>query len=99
VKPLNKEAWWVKIRETSSLEEGVEALRGYPVSAPAVRLIPAWHPQTGLRFLVIAKTIFFNENAAQSLLDRMPPPYREGGRVERSWKDPAVFFADPFYVK
>lgn len=99
VKPLNKETWWVKIVEKKSLEEGVEALRGFPESGPPVRMIPVWRPQNGLRFLIILKQLFTTEAAAQSQLELLPSPYISTGLVQKTWGDPAVFFADPFTVK
>jgi hypothetical protein len=62
-------------------------------------MIPVWRPQTGLRFLIILKQIFAAERAAQSQLDLLPSPYQSSGQVQRTWGEPAVFFADPFVIK
>jgi general secretion pathway protein A len=98
VTPLNKESWWVKIAEKSSLQEALDLLRNYPESAPPARLIPYWHPVGGMRFVVILKQLFSSPEAAQSQLRLLPGGLAASGQVLASWGDKNVFFADPYYV-
>jgi general secretion pathway protein A len=99
VKPLIKNVWWVKIAEKDSLQEGFDLLRTYPESAPPARLIPSWHPATGLRFAVILKQLFSSPDAARLQLKLLPPRLSASGEVIDSWGEQTVFYADPYYVK
>jgi len=98
VKPLIKDAWWVKISDEASLQEAFDLLRSYPESAPAARLIPCWQPSSGLRFVVILKKMFTNPETARLQLELLPPALTASGRVIASWGEQTVFFADPYYV-
>ena len=96
-KPLNKEAWWVTIINTASLQEAFDMLRSYPESAPAVRLIPFWKPEDGTRFAVVLKQFFTDPEKAQLQLNLLPPAYQPAGRLVSSWGAGSVLFADPYY--
>ena len=96
-KPLNKAAWWVTLIDTASLQEAFDMLRSYPEAAPPVRLIPFWRPGGGTRFAVVLKQFFTNPETAQLQLNLLPPEYQPAGRLESSWGEGTVLFADPYY--
>jgi general secretion pathway protein A len=98
VKPLIKDAWWVRIGDRATLQEAFDLLRNYPESAPPARLIPCWQPATGLRFVVILKQIFTKPESARLQLELLPPALSASGQVIGSWGEQTVFFADPYYV-
>jgi general secretion pathway protein A len=98
VKPLIKNVWWVKLGEWAELQEAFDLLRAYPESAPAARLIPSWHPATGLRFVVVLKQLFSNPEAAGLQLKLLPPGMSASSEVMGSWGERTVFYADPYYV-
>jgi hypothetical protein len=98
VKPLIKDAWWVRIGDKASLQEAFDLLRSYPEFAPPARLIPCWQPATGLRFVVILKKMFTNLETARLQVELLPPALRASGQVIGSWGEQTVFFADPYYV-
>lgn len=98
VKALNKDAWWVKIADAGTLEEGVDFLRNYPESTP-LRLVPYWTPQRGLRFTVVLKQLFKSEPEARARLERLPTPYAETGGLINAWGEEAVFFSDPYFTR
>jgi general secretion pathway protein A len=96
VKPLNKDAWWVKIGDWPELQEAFEVLRTYPDSAAPVRLVPCWQPTTGLRFVIVLKQLFSSRDEAQLQLNAMPSNLAPSGQVIRLWDERTVFFADPY---
>jgi general secretion pathway protein A len=98
VKPLIKNAWWVKLGEWADLQEAYDLLRAYPDSAPAARLIPCWRPATGLRFVVVLKQLFSSPEAAGLQLKLLPAGVSESSEVMGVWGERTVFFADPYYV-
>jgi len=97
VKPLIKNAWWVRINDSETLQEAFDLLRNYPETAPPARLIPCWQPATGLRFVVILKQLFAKPETARLQLELLPPALRTSGEVIGSWGEQTVFFADPYY--
>jgi hypothetical protein len=98
VKPLIKDAWWVRISDKASLQEAFDLLRNYPEFAPPARLIPYWQPATGLRFIVILKQLFTDPETARLQVELLPPALSASGQVIGSWSEQTVFFADPYYV-
>ncbi len=99
VKPLNKDAWWVKLADAASAQQGLDLLRSIPETAAAVRLVPYWTPKSGLRFAVVMKQVFQTEQEARARLARMPAPFADQGGVQSAWGEHVVFFADPTYVR
>jgi general secretion pathway protein A len=99
VKPLIKDAWWVRISDKAILQDAFDLLRNYPESAPPARLIPCWQPATGLRFVVILKQVFTKAETARLQLEMLPPALSASAQVIRSWGEQTVFFADPYFVK
>jgi general secretion pathway protein A len=97
-KPPNREAWWVKVAETDSLQEAFDLIRIYPESAPPVRLIPFWRPGFGTRFAVVLKQFFTNTQAAELQLRLLPTGLGANSGIVSSWGEGAVLFADPYYV-
>ena len=97
-KPSGREAWWVKVRETDSLQEAFDLIRSHPDSAPPLRLIPFWQPETGTRFAVVLRQIFSNRQSAE-LQRRLRPAELSGASgIVSTWGENAVFFSDPYYA-
>jgi general secretion pathway protein A len=99
VQPLNKNAWWVKVGETDTVEKGIALLRGLPESAPAMRLIPVWRPSSGLRFVVVLKQVFTSAEAADLQRALLPTGFDRSGQVLTNWGEEAVLYGDPYWVK
>jgi len=98
VKPLQLDVWWVKIAEEDSLEKALSLLRSYPDNALPIRLIPHWTSQSGLKFAVLLKGIFFDEASAHSMLANLPHSIALNGNILSEWGKDTVFFADPYMV-
>jgi len=96
VKPLQLNVWWVKIAEEDSLEKAISLLRSYPDNALPIRLIPYWTSQSGLKFAVLLKGIFFDEASARSMLANLPHSVALNGNILSEWDKDTIFYADPY---
>jgi general secretion pathway protein A len=96
LKPLSQKIWWVKIADRNTLEEAFKILETFPDNELPIRLIPYWNSQKGLKFTVILKKYFLNENTALLQLKRLPLSISSKGKIISSWDVDNVFFADPF---
>jgi general secretion pathway protein A len=96
VQPREKKVWWVLIEEEDNLEAAYDYLRTYPDHAPAVRLIPYWTSQSGIRFAVVLKEYFYDEASAHQHLSNMPSDLSSEGKVSSLWDENTVYFANPF---
>ena len=96
VHPREKKVWWVLIEEEDNLEAAYDYLRTYPDHAPAVRLIPYWTSQSGIRFAVVLKEYFYDEASAHQHLSNMPSDLSSEGKVSSLWDENTVYFANPF---
>jgi general secretion pathway protein A len=96
VQPREKKVWWVLIEEEDNLEAAYDYLRTYPDHAPAVRLIPYWTSQSGIRFAVVLKEYFYDEASAHQHLSNMPSDLSSQGKVSSLWDENTVYFANPF---
>ena len=96
VQPREKKVWWVLMEEEDNLEAAYDYLRTYPDHAPAVRLIPYWTSQSGIRFAVVLKEYFYDEASAHQHLSNMPSDLSSEGKVSSLWDENTVYFANPF---
>ena len=96
VQPREKKVWWVLFEEEDNLEAAYDYLRTYPDHAPAVRLIPYWTSQSGIRFAVVLKEYFYDEASAHQHLSNMPSDLSSEGKVSSLWDENTVYFANPF---
>lgn len=98
IKPSNREAWWVKVRETDSLQEAFDLIRNHPDTAPPLRLIAYWQPGPGTRFAVVLRQFFANPQTAEMQLRLLPVGLGATSGIVSAWGEDAVFFSDPYYV-
>jgi hypothetical protein len=94
----DRNVWWVRVDEKTSLQSAFDLMRNYTESGPPVRLIPLWQPDTGMRFAVILKQVFSSPDAARLQLKLLPTTLAASSQVLDSWGDRTVYFADPYYV-
>jgi hypothetical protein len=96
LKPLPQQVWWIKITERNNLEEAFKILETFPDNEPPIRMIPYWNSHKGMKFVVILKKYFLNEENARLQLNRLPLSISSKGKILSSWGVDNVFFADPF---
>ena len=90
-------SWWIRIDEIKTLEEAYNTLRSLPRDAPAVRMIPYWHPQGGMNFALLVNRRFNSRSRAMQQLKQLPPPYDEKSEILTGWPENTVFFSDPYF--
>ena len=90
--------WWVLIEENETLDTAYNYLRAYPGYAPPARLIPYWTSQSGMRFAVVLKEYFFDQESAEQRLKDMPTDIASQAQVLSMWDENTVYFADPYAV-
>lgn len=99
VKPVQQaliEPCWVQIAEKESLQNAHLFLTSPPEGFPPMRMIPCWNSAEGLRFHIVLKKIFADEEAAQKSLKALPTELAVGMKILSNWGADTVFFADPF---
>lgn len=99
VKSPAQAAWWVKVDEKTILAEAIHALRSYPDAAPPVRLVPYWSPTKDIRFVLVLRNYFSDEDAARRQLSQLSTEIAPQGEVLAGWEEGIVFFADPYWVR
>ncbi|MFZ5569895.1 MAG: ExeA family protein [Thermodesulfobacteriota bacterium] len=91
--------WWAGLDEGADLADTLKQVREYRIQGVPARLIPSYHPETGLRFSIILRGYFFEETDFQKRLAELPRSVAEKARRIRSWGDAqTVFFANPYLM-
>ena len=96
LEPLPQKVWWIKIADRNNLEEAFNILQTYQDNELSMRLIPYWNSEKGMKFAVILKKYFLDENEALLHLKKLPLSISSQGKIISSWDVDSVFFADPF---
>lgn len=90
---------WAQLGQTADLSAALDFLRSYPPNTPAARLVPHWHPDTGLRFSVVLWTRFADAQTARQQLRILPQGLSEGRGAVCQWDAEETYFADPYAVR
>ncbi len=99
VQHREKKVWWVLMEEEETLDTAYNYLRDYPGYAPSVRLIPYWTSQSGIRFAVVLKEYFYDQESAAQRLKDMPEDLSSQAQVLSMWDENTVYFADPYAAR
>jgi general secretion pathway protein A len=97
VDPDPPASWWIRVGEIKTLEAAYNTLRSLPRDAPAIRMIPYWHPQAGMNFALLVNRRFSSRAQALRRLKQLPPPYTEKSDILTGWPENTVFFSDPYF--
>lgn len=95
VDPPPRELWWLQVGRKDTLSEAYQFLKSYPAEPSSIRLIPCWTKREGLKFHMIQKTGFKNEQSARRQLERLPAHLISNATVFNVWAEGSVFFANP----
>jgi len=98
-KAVKSSNWWIEIVESDTLDAAVEFLRTYPRNVPPARVLSYWTPRDGLRFSILLKEYFQDQNSANQYLENLPVALQSSARVLSSWDEETVFFSDPWQAK
>lgn len=88
---------WVHITTKERLEDAYLFLRSHSVHERFLSIIPCWNSRDGLRFEVLYKRNFPDEESARERLKELPAGLMAGAKVHTGWGEDTVFFADPVF--
>ena len=95
VNPIIKDARWIKLDATDTLENAFRMVRSYPDNEMPIRMIPYFNERAGLQFAIVLSELFFNESAAKDRLSRLHSSVASKATVSSLWEEGTVYFADP----
>jgi hypothetical protein len=84
----------VQIAEKGNLREAYALLKGSSgENLPPMQLIPHWSSYDGLKFSLILKEGFSDEESAQEAVDRLPVTVSSGAKIIDQWEEGTVIFS------
>ena len=86
-----KKLWWVKIGEEEMLYGAYQFIQSYPKDAPPARMIPYWDRRNGVKFAIVLKRYFTDEQRARGVMSSLPAT---GEKCLTQWKEDTVFFTE-----
>lgn len=91
--------WWVKLSEKNNLEEAMEIIRFYPDEEVPIRMIPYFSKTSGLKFEIIAKEYFFDQDSAQQRSSEIQTKDFPHAGIRSGWGDETVIlYANPYLI-
>lgn len=84
----------VEIAEKENLREAYAFLKdSIGKNMPPIRLIPHWNSYGGLKFSLILKETFGDEESTLKAVDRLPVTVSSGVRIIKDWEEGTVLFS------
>ncbi len=84
---------WILIAEANDLDEIYGLYRRYSKNFPHIRIITYWSGLGGLKFSIILKRGFENEEAAHAAISKLPPDLSSTAQIISRWDDDTIFFS------
>lgn len=86
--------YWVEVDNEKTLERAYRKLKESRIAAGnVVRLCPYWNVSEGLRFSLILRERFVDEDSAREALQALPDSFTAKARILKHWKEGTVFFS------
>jgi len=92
--PLPEKVWWVQVATKERLQDAYQFLRTHSSITPPMRMIPCWNSREGLRFKILLKDYFADEESARSSLKGLAVAVASGAKVLAEWDGDTIFFAN-----
>jgi len=92
--PATEWICWVSVAQRDSLGDIYRLYKNYPEQALPVQIFPYWNDREGLKFEVILKKSFADEESAQVAIGELPRIISSGARVITQWDEDTVFFSN-----
>ncbi len=89
--------WWVHITTKERLEDAYRFLKINSGKVPKLAIVPCWNSREGLKFMILWKRCFTDEQSAQKTLKRLPSSLVSGAKIQAKWAKDTVFFANPVF--
>ncbi|MFH2066204.1 MAG: AAA family ATPase [Pseudomonadota bacterium] len=91
--------WWVKLGETDNPEEAMEMIRSHPDESLPVRMIPYYSKASGLKFEIVAKEYFFDQDSAEKRVREIRTEVFPHAGIRSGWEgETCILFANPYLV-
>lgn len=84
---------WVSITSEESLEHAYRFLMDHSSDATPMMMIPCWNGREGLKFVILLKEYFSDEESARNTLKQLPPGLVPDAQVLAGWEEDTIFFA------
>jgi general secretion pathway protein A len=97
VNPSLLKFWWVNITTKDRLEDAYRFLRSHSADIRHLGIIPCWNRQDGLKFMVLYRKYFPDEESARRMLKELPSELVAGAKIQAEWDEGTVFFANPVF--
>jgi len=89
--------WWVNITTKDRLEDAHRFLRSHSADMRRLRIVPFWNRRDGLKFMVLYRKYFPDEESARRMLKKLPAALVAGAKIQDEWDEDTVFFANPAF--
>lgn len=97
VNPSSLKFWWVKITTKDRLEDAYRFLKIHAADIRRLGIVPCWNRRDGLKFFVLYKKHFSDEESARKMLEELPGELVTKARIQAEWDEDTVFFANPVF--
>jgi general secretion pathway protein A len=91
---LPKKGCWVLVDKEDVLERSYQFMRMYTDPMYPLRMVPYWNSRDGLKFAIIIKAFFADEESAEISLKKLPSIISSGAKIISKWDDDTVFFSN-----
>lgn len=89
-----REGYWIGVFEHTAIEETHKRYRTLLRRQLPLRMVSYWTEMKGLRFAIIVKERFENEEAARQALQRLPGDSAAEAEIFAGWPEGTLFFGD-----
>lgn len=97
VSPSFLKSWWVSITTKDQLQDAYRFLRSHSKKIRHLGIIPCWNRRDGLKFVVLYRKHFPDEESARKVLNELPAKLVSGAKILAEWDEDTVFFANPVF--
>ncbi len=91
--PASEWVCWVSVAQKDSLEDVYRLYKNYPKRSVPIQIFPYWNDREGLKFEVILKKSFADEESAQRAIAELPQIISSGAKIITHWDENTVFFS------
>ena len=99
VAPIAEPRYWIQLAETENLADAFDFVRSYPDRSRAVRTVPYFRPETGMRFALVLWSYYPSLEEARNQISGLPSPYGDKAKVVTLYEPDGIYYADPFQRK
>ena len=82
----------VRVAEKKELGEAYELLDRYSDKIPPLRMLPYWTNREGLKFAILLKEDFIDEESARMVIEGLIPLISSSAKIISKWGKDTVFF-------